>query len=377
MAHAKQIELKNDIDSINYVYGRFEGSKFCKDLYEIKDSERSAVAKACYQALTEGWEGSVSIPSDASMYATYDAYNVRYFEKHGLMGKTNWIINEPIYYQGFLDGFYNVTTPTTTQLTVFRLEQLTNQRDVITKKAKVKKNALSDKTVNIKLKTYLDSINYAYGYELGEKRRPENEANLRSSLEEYISTFNKTLKTKVRFPIISPNLQLYGHNLSKQDYLGEQIPLAFECFRQGFIDEVANTSNWDMTAAMQYAQKAIAIRRGRAFFAENAKRPEIKTTNKGIQYEVLKAAKGKTPKATDKVNIHYTGTYFDGTVFDASDRNGKPVTIDLKNATGWTETLLLMQVGSTYKLYIPYYGDGASTPPYATLIITVELLGIQ
>lgn len=123
---------------------------------------------------------------------------------------------------------------------------------------------------------------------------------------------------------------------------------------------------------------------GEKFLAENAKRPEVKTTPSGLQYEVIEATIGQKPKATDKVKVHYEGTLTDGTVFDSSYKRGEPITFGLNQVIkGWTEGLQLMSIGSKYKLYIPYQlgygaqGAGAAIPPYAALIFTVELLGIE
>lgn len=123
---------------------------------------------------------------------------------------------------------------------------------------------------------------------------------------------------------------------------------------------------------------------GEAFLAENAKREGVKVTASGLQYEVLEATLGQKPAATDKVKVHYEGTLIDGTVFDSSYKRGEPITFGLNQViAGWTEGLQLMSIGSKYKLYIPYQlgygaqGAGASIPPYAALIFTVELLGIN
>ena len=123
---------------------------------------------------------------------------------------------------------------------------------------------------------------------------------------------------------------------------------------------------------------------GEKFLAENAKREGVKTTASGLQYEVLEPSLGQKPKATDTVRVHYEGTLIDGTVFDSSYKRGESISFPLNGVIkGWTEGLQLMSVGSKYKFFIPYqlaYGErgaGASIPPYAALIFTVELLGIE
>lgn len=123
---------------------------------------------------------------------------------------------------------------------------------------------------------------------------------------------------------------------------------------------------------------------GEKFLEENKKREGVKVTASGLQYEVIETTLGQKPKATDKVKVHYEGTLIDGTVFDSSYQRGEPITFGLNQViAGWTEGVQLMSIGSKYKFYIPYtlgygaQGAGASIPPYAALIFTVELLGIE
>ena len=144
--------------------------------------------------------------------------------------------------------------------------------------------------------------------------------------------------------------------------------------------QVLNTFFQELEAKVAGAAKAD----GEKFLAENAKREGVKVTASGLQYEILEPSLGQKPKATDTVRVHYEGTLIDGTVFDSSYRRGESITFPLNGVIkGWTEGLQLMSIGSKYKFFIPYqlaYGErgaGASIPPYAALIFTVELLGIE
>jgi FKBP-type peptidyl-prolyl cis-trans isomerase FklB len=110
----------------------------------------------------------------------------------------------------------------------------------------------------------------------------------------------------------------------------------------------------------------------------------VVTTQSGLQYLVLKPGDGPKPVKTDKVKVHYRGTTIDGAEFDSSYKRGKPAAFSVTGVIkGWTEALLLMNVGSKYKLFIPSqlaYGQRGAGPgigPNAVLIFEVELLGIE
>ena len=129
---------------------------------------------------------------------------------------------------------------------------------------------------------------------------------------------------------------------------------------------------------------ASQLEEGQKFLEENKKRPEVKTTASGLQYEVLKATEGPKPKATDKVTVHYKGTLLNGQTFDSSYDRGETIEFPLNGVIkGWTEGVQLMSVGSKYKFFIPHnlaYGEqgaGGSIKPFSTLVSEVELFKIN
>ena len=134
-------------------------------------------------------------------------------------------------------------------------------------------------------------------------------------------------------------------------------------------------------AIAEMAAKNIEIEK--KFLAENGAKENVKTTDSGLQYEVITEGKGAKPGATDMVKVHYTGSLLNGQVFDSSVQRGTPAQFGVHQVIpGWTEALQMMSIGSKYKLYIPArlaYGEngaGDRIPPNATLIFEVELLDI-
>jgi len=138
-------------------------------------------------------------------------------------------------------------------------------------------------------------------------------------------------------------------------------------------------------AKMHELRTQANIAAGKKFLEANGKRPGVVTLPDGLEYEVLKAGTDTIkPTLADKVTCHYHGTLIDGTVFDSSVDRGEPVTFPLNGVIkGWQEALQLMTVGSKWKIYLPSdlaYGNkgaGEKISPGATLVFTVELLGVQ
>lgn len=127
-----------------------------------------------------------------------------------------------------------------------------------------------------------------------------------------------------------------------------------------------------------------AVAAGAKFLEENGKRDGVKTTDSGLQYEVITQADGAQPGPDDVVTVHYEGTLTDGTVFDSSIKRGTPIDLPVGGVIpGWVEGLQLMHVGEKYKLFIPSelaYGEQSPSPMIpanSVLVFDLELLGIK
>jgi len=136
-------------------------------------------------------------------------------------------------------------------------------------------------------------------------------------------------------------------------------------------------------AEVSKAEGSVNLKAGEDFLAANKSKSGVVTLPSGLEYEIITAGTGPKPTLEDQVKCHYHGTTIDGKVFDSSVDRGEPATFTVSQVIpGWTEALLLMPVGSKWKLVIPAslaYGEkgaGANIKPNSTLIFEVELLEI-
>jgi FKBP-type peptidyl-prolyl cis-trans isomerase FkpA len=139
-------------------------------------------------------------------------------------------------------------------------------------------------------------------------------------------------------------------------------------------------------AAFAPRVRALAAEREKAasadYLYEMAQSPGAQRSASGIVYIPIVEGTGRSPTATDTVNVHYHGTFRTGAVFDSSIERGEPVSFPLDGVIPcWTEGLQKMKVGGKAKLVCPAetaYGEAGQgpIPGGAALTFEVELLGI-
>jgi FKBP-type peptidyl-prolyl cis-trans isomerase FklB len=193
-----------------------------------------------------------------------------------------------------------------------------------------------------------------------------------------------------------------GRNL-KQGGLNPDLKRFMKGVQDALEDNESELTEEEITAAFRafepIARKVAAdraksqsdknVKSGDAFLEANKQKEGVKTLPSGLQYKVLAVGKGRSPKATDTVRVHYRGKLIDGKVFDQTYTGETPTKRDEPGEfkvngviRGWTEGLQKMKVGDKWQLIIPSElaykeaGAGGVIGPNAVLIFDVELLEI-
>ena len=394
----KTIELTNLNDSMNYALGLVNGAQL--KMYQLRNDSSVEAVTEFVDALQRGYDGEIEVLSEAGSIGRNIGQSIKKSEETGLANNSVWAINQKIFFQGLVNGLRHDTTvmKAADARNYFQAQyQASATLDDSVKIGKVVKGKCIFKVKTIALENQIDSINYAFGYMNGEDiyRYVLLMDTTGQLTKDLIVNINKGLKMNVRNPQLVNMGEQIGKNIKAQEaegLIGEpSLVTDFMLIKQGFINGLLGyEEQMDGTEAGEYIQNTMNYIKygnvkedGEKFLAENALKEGVKVTESGLQYEVLKMARGKKPAATDRVKVHYHGTLIDGTVFDSSVERGEPITFGLNQVIpGWTEGVQLMPIGSKFRFYIPQelgYGSqpAGSIPPYSTLIFEVELLDIE
>jgi FKBP-type peptidyl-prolyl cis-trans isomerase FklB len=206
------------------------------------------------------------------------------------------------------------------------------------------------------------------------------------NINELLGTIGKTDESdKISYSagvIMAQSLKDIGFDEIKYDDYVEGMKSVFNDSYPKITQKQAIAIFQNYVALLQEDLKDKNAELGRLFLEENAKKEGVITLESGLQFEILEQGTGEVPTINNTVKVIYEGTLLNKDVFDSTKDTGA---IDLQLAEtilAWQEALLLMPVGSRWKLYIPHhlaYGEYGAPPmiqPNAALIFIIELIEI-
>lgn len=122
---------------------------------------------------------------------------------------------------------------------------------------------------------------------------------------------------------------------------------------------------------------------GEKYLEANRGKEGVQSLPSGVQFKVLKAGNGESPKAEDNVEVHYAGRTIQGAEFVSSIKSNAPETLQVSGVfKGLSEALKNMKVGDKWEVTIPaHLAFGMKAPeeigPNQVLIFEIELLQIK
>jgi FKBP-type peptidyl-prolyl cis-trans isomerase FklB len=211
-------------------------------------------------------------------------------------------------------------------------------------------------------------------FALGQAPAPKGEPELKTLEQKFAYAIGLSIGKGMKADDIALDPDLIAKGI--KDALGDKPALTDQQ-----IGEIRQEFSQIITAKKAGAQGKAS----RDFLAANKLKPGITTLPNGLQYKVIKAGTGATPKLGQTVSVNYRGTLIDGTEFDSSYKRNKPFDFTLggRVITGWNEIIQKMKVGDKWEVFIPTelgYADRGSGPdikPYDALIFEIELLGVK
>ena len=185
-----------------------------------------------------------------------------------------------------------------------------------------------------------------------------------------------------------------GEMLKNQGLSGSEISYFMEGVEDRFDGDKPRLDKIEMKEATQSFQELQEMKSknnpqqnttsASEFLNKNKSKEGVVSLPSGLQYQVLGAANGEQPKATDTVMVHYQGSLVNGKVFDSSIKRGKPAMFPLQQVIpGFREAITRMKTGEKWRVFMPpelAYGEKGVKGvigPNQVLIFEIELLSIN
>lgn len=125
-------------------------------------------------------------------------------------------------------------------------------------------------------------------------------------------------------------------------------------------------------------------KRSENFLLQNLNKSGVIETASGLQYEIIKVGEGDHPSQNSTVIVHQRALLLGGKILDDTYKENLPLEFKLNEVIeGYQEGLLMMKVGSRFKLYVPpelgwgKKGSRGRIGPYSVVIFDVSLLEIK
>ena len=206
------------------------------------------------------------------------------------------------------------------------------------------------------------------------------------NINELLGTIGKTDESdKISYSagvIMAQSLKDIGFDEIKYDDYLEGMKSVFNDSYPKITQKQAMAIFQNYVTLLQEDLKERNAELGKEFLDKNAQKEGVITLESGLQFEILVQGNGKIPTINDTVKVIYEGTLLNKDVFDSTKDTGAMDLQLSETILAWQEALLLMPVGSRWKLYIPHhlaYGEFGAQPmiqPNSTLIFIIELMEI-
>lgn len=190
---------------------------------------------------------------------------------------------------------------------------------------------------------------------------------------------------------VAQNIAATGVNINK-DLLIQAICVTLDSKQQPFSQQETATMLIElerrayMNRSKNLNDQLTEVRqREDAYFTKLLQeRPNVKKSDKGFYYEVVKQGNGPVPERGSIVVFDYRGSFTNGHVFDQTYGNREPITHVVADELmpGLFEAFCMMPAGSTYRFYFPsemaFGARGTDDiPPYSTVIYDIELHKVE